>query len=167
MLNRFEFEARVANFGDALVLLREHEVDCTESEIPHGVVVLCLDDVEGHPFGERGETGNDDRRQRRGEAGDHEVRQLVGVVDDVASAGVEVDHVERYREERGSGVGQPEAASGPVEEVDAELVLEFGQVLGDGRCREVECRGGGSNGAALGDFSEGTKANQNEHERRR
>ena len=61
------------------------------------------------------------------------------------------DHDLGVLDQRAAGVGEPDAAAGAVDERGAGLLLERGDLLGDGGLGVGERLGGGGEGAVLGD----------------
>ncbi len=67
------------------------------------------------------------------------------------------------REQQRARLGDRRAARPAVEQPDAELALERGDLLGDGRLRQRERLGRAREGAAPGDLAEGEQAAWVEH----
>ena len=61
------------------------------------------------------------------------------------------------------GVGQPHAAAGPLEQRHPGLALEHGELLGDGRGRELQRVGDGGDRAALVQLVQQAQAAEVEH----
>ena len=87
--------------------------------------------------GDGGEVGLGERRA---------LEQRVGVLD-----------------ERQRRVGEPHAAAGALEQPHAGLALEHGELLGDGRGRELERVGDGGDRAALVELAQQAESAEVEH----
>lgn len=74
------------------------------------------------------------------------------------------DHV-GVADEHVAGLGEPDAAGVALDERRGRLALESGDLLGDGRLREVQRIGGGGEGSAGGNLSENLQSADFEHHR--
>src|SRR6185312_2860820 len=98
----------------------------------------------------------DGGRQRRRRVADAEagVGVAVGVASGLPGPLREQEHAPGLLEHRGSGIGQGDLARGPVQQVDAELLLELANLLADRGLGDVEALGGTAEMQLLGDGDE-------------
>ena len=89
-------------------------------------------------------------------AADHQLtaHASLELLDGLRRLARERQHAARVAEQQRAGARRRGAATEPVEQLHAQLVLERADVLGDGRLREEERLGGAREAAELGDLDE-------------
>jgi hypothetical protein len=135
-------------------LVHDRQVEPSQDQLRLGLDGLPLDDfdVERRVLdGERGQRRRQEAHARRLEgAHAHQPAHLAGRRLEIGLGAVQLlrQHL-GVPHERVRGLGQADAAADPLEELDAHLLLEAGELLGDGRRRVVERVGDRSDRAPM------------------